>query len=251
MKKKTLLICLISAGIAAAGGAAVFSKSSQGSQGAISQAELCTPAEKLSAKKELKKKMLDSLQYFDTAKGTVAYGNRRLNLAAMSQYELRTKGTPFLYEKTTQENGASEEVAFDGKETVIQVDHQKKAYKQQIVEQTPDDLLQAEQISLRAADMVNGILKNEDQWDVVSEESILGLPVFVVQGELGKELQKRDGASTLKVWIHKDTGIVLRMEEYNQKGEPVIYVSTQSITINGPVDESKGKLVPPSDYQSM
>ncbi|EEM07687.1 hypothetical protein bmyco0003_56550 [Bacillus pseudomycoides] len=88
-------------------------------------------------------------------------------------------------------------------------------------------------------------LKNPDStgwYKFEANENYLGLPAKVITGEVSDNFKERHGSSTFKMWVHKDTGILLNFEEYDSKGEKVVAIKVNDIKLNTPSDVRKFKI---------
>lgn len=82
-------------------------------------------------------------------------------------------------------------------------------------------------------------LEDQNKWAIVGSEDYLGLNATIIKGELPAYFKDKHNAETFKLWVHEETGILLKMEEYNQNGEVVYYVETHSIKLNSPLESEK------------
>lgn len=106
-------------------------------------------------------------------------------------------------------------------------------------------------LSLFPQEIALGLLGNYNKWSVVSEEMLHGLPVQVIEGDLNEYYQAKHQAKTFKLWVHKDTGILIKLEESNENKEVVAYLNTKSITFDENLDTTKFQIKAPQMYKAL
>lgn len=72
------------------------------------------------------------------------------------------------------------------------------------------------------------VLKSEiDHWNIIKKEEFSKLQTVVIEGNISEYDNNK-----FKVWIHTGTGIILRLEETNEKGELVSSYNFEKIAFN-------------------
>jgi len=77
-------------------------------------------------------------------------------------------------------------------------------------------------------------LKDYNNWGIDGEEKYLDINCIKLKGRLG--FTGKSGDNNFNVLVDKNTGIVLKFEALNSKGEVVRSLVTKNIKINGPID---------------
>jgi outer membrane lipoprotein-sorting protein len=96
-----------------------------------------------------------------------------------------------------------------------------------------------------------GFLEDYSKWKIDSEEQLNGFYAIVLSGELESNYKEKHKAETFKIWTHKDTGIMLKMEEYNKQGKVVYSIATQNLELNKPVDYNKIQFTSPANFTEI
>jgi hypothetical protein len=74
-------------------------------------------------------------------------------------------------------------------------------------------------------------------WDIEKQnEELLGHNTLVIKGEANKR-----NFQSFRLWVDKDTGILVKYETYNSEGEIVDYLYPTKLEINVPIDSEKFK----------
>lgn len=268
IKKKTIAI-FTALGIVTSGvGIGISYTNSQTAKAAISQVDI--------TKEEIQNKMVNSIDYFDTVKGSFTYHANHSNAHYTVDYQVRLGQNPSSYTKL-KTSEKDRDMKFDGENLII-LDNKNKKYEQYKIDKNElktnlkgtsakarynkNSAGKVEGVTLRrdpsfmgvASDTIFnqnialGFLEDHSKWNIITEENYLGLNAVIIEGELNSYYQQKHGAKTFKLWVHKDTGILLKMEEYNIKNETVYYIRTDSIKINDTLENEKLKTEVPVGY---
>lgn len=230
----------------------------------------------LPSKEELQNKMINSIDYFQTAsvsfdmyskkdqerthvEGEVDLKNHRSNVQMTTKKngkvndELTTEEDPSAYletyptekayrldrneEKLTDEDYA--EAQRDFKEDCPTVSSRYSTYQGQLqvdYRPAPANLAAASEV-LFAQETALGFLKDYSQWRIDGREKLLDRDVIRVSGSLSKDYQDKLGATTFTLWIDEKTGAMLKYEGYDNQQEVVDYTHTEAIQF----DQTKTK----------
>ncbi|PLR75772.1 hypothetical protein CU633_19235 [Bacillus sp. V3-13] len=272
---KKLVVLSLSLGIFGVGSTAFL-----GNQYSQAKAELQTGTtieeNKNVSKEDIHYKMLNSIDFFDKAKGNFVYGSVTADFHIDVEYQVKLKDGAASYYKAKDKNGIVTQSAADGA-VLTQLDDKDKTYvsfnipkvkenpnKKSVESRYGKTQDGKNEYSLRydpshmgvasnslfSQNMALGFLEDYTKWSIKGEEKYLSLDSVVIEGTLNDYYKEKHQASTFKFWVHKDTGILLKMEEYNEKGEVVEYLITESIKLNETIDEGKFKMKAPKEYKN-
>lgn len=245
------------------------------------EANVISPDE--SAKQAIQDKMLNSTDYFKSAKGSSRYYIKKSNLDETIEFDVKLNGNPSSYEKVTNNlDQTSIETTFDG-ENRLNVNHKDKMYtlapvlKADPNASKPPKSAQARSVKdangkiiggmvvrdPAAMGMANSVLNNQnialillgdhDKWKIQGDDVFLGLPATVIIGEVPDIYKPRFDATSFKLWVHKDTGIILNLEMYNTSGDVVLNFKLNDIKLNSDTmaDDEKFKIKTPQNYKEV
>lgn len=229
-------------------------------------------------KESIQDKMFNSIDNFDKAKGSFIYGSKAIGDEFVVDYNIKTKNGIFSNIKV-KSKGSSFETEYDQakKEHTI-VDHiGKSAIKSLATDITVDSTKKIKlkdkihknergenvferrsdstymgglaATSLFPQDIAASFLEDYDNWKIIStNENINGLEAVLIEGNLNDYFQAKHHATKFKLWVHKDTGILLAMEEYNDSGVITEYIKTIDIKLNDKADIKKETITIPTNY---
>lgn len=80
-------------------------------------------------------------------------------------------------------------------------------------------------------------LRNEDKWEIEKQnEELLGHNTMVIYGEIDENIRESNhvqpSENSFRIWVDKDTGIIIKKEVYNNAGDVISYLYTSSLVIN-------------------
>jgi hypothetical protein len=98
-------------------------------------------------------------------------------------------------------------------------------------------------------------LRYEDQWDIEKQnEKVLGHNTMVIYGDIDESIRETNFAQpsekSFRIWVDKDTGIIMKREIYNNVGDVISYLHPSALVINKIYDE-KEFLPILDDYKEM
>ncbi|MGX2958803.1 hypothetical protein JNUCC23_06000 [Peribacillus sp. JNUCC 23] len=87
-------------------------------------------------------------------------------------------------------------------------------------------------------------LRYEDQWEIEKQnEEVLGHNTMVIYGDIDESIRETNYAqpneNSFRIWVDKDTGIILKREIYNKAGEVISYLHPSSLVINKVYEEEE------------
>ncbi|HDR6271792.1 TPA: hypothetical protein QCU37_005439 [Bacillus cereus] len=229
----------------------------------------------------IQNKMVNSIDNFQSAKGSFTYYAKLAKFNDTIVFDVNLKDTPASFYTVKSPAGKTESITVYDGEKRLDVNSSAKEYKLTPVakEQAPvdsqaipaqeryikDENGNSEGVKLRkdpanmglasevlfSQNLALGFLEDYSKWKFEADEVYLDLPVKVITGEVSDNFKERHGSSTFKMWIHKDTGILLNFEEYDSKGEKVVAIKVNDIKLNTPSDTQKFKIQELDGYKRI
>ncbi|XXM70798.1 hypothetical protein ACQ0QQ_13875 [Lysinibacillus sphaericus] len=223
-------------------------------------------------KKEVLEKLLNTVDYFETASGELelftTYGDGSTSVTT-TEFKLSNKRNFGGYDKTTeklQNGGESVNETIYNDKKIWRKESVGKTYTacayQPVTSQetftTPDEAFSVEEsrlfkpntklrerplpysrsgLSLFPYEMTVRNLRDEHLWKIEKQnEEVAGHNTIVLFGEFdeqNKELMKNE---TFRFWVDKDTGILVKYEMYDSEGAARDYLHPIRLDLNVPVD---------------
>lgn len=244
-----------------------------------SVSKIKTESSLIITKEDIHLKMLNSIDNFDKAVGKFIYHSSSAGYEYEVSYNVKTKKNDYKSNVKIVSNTDSREVAYDGNNSVTIADNNSKSFRKYKVGKSKDEsqtysnkkakdrykldqngekvyerrldptYMDMASLSLFPEDFALGFLEDYNKWDIVSDkENINGYDVVIIEGELNPYYQMKHNVKSFKLWVEKNTGIVLQMEEYNQNGEATEFLKTKSIKIND-TNQPVPDIIIPKDYK--
>jgi hypothetical protein len=86
--------------------------------------------------------------------------------------------------------------------------------------------------SLFPYEIASNYTRDLNTWEIENQnEELLGHNTLVIKGNVNKY-----GFQSFRFWVDKDTGILVKYETYNDKGEIVDYLYSTKLEVNVPID---------------
>jgi outer membrane lipoprotein-sorting protein len=210
-------------------------------------------------KVEILTKMINSIDYFETAKGKyqVHYSFYEDHAFEIVEYSLSMKNQLGGYGITTNEKGEIREEYYNG-EKVWMLSDSSKTYREfqasgwqlggttltldqafsMDSEGTPytdyreRPPFSAANATLFPYEIASNYTRDLTQWEIENQnEELLGHNTLVIKG-----IKYTRDFQSFRFWVDKDTGILLKYETYNGNGEVVDYLHPLSLEVNIPVN---------------
>lgn len=229
-------------------------------------------------KEEIHNKMLNSIDNFKTATGSFEYHSNIFNEDQIINYQVELGSVPKSYSKINDKlNKINKENVFDG-ENIFFINNNDKKYVQNKKREAGPDLkdksakaryrkdskgeklylyrndptyMREVSISLFPQQIATGFLEDYTKWDIVSETTLNGLDAVVIEGKLNDYYKSKIGSEKFIFWVHKNTGILLKLEEYDSDGNITESLNTLDISIDGKKDDAKFKVKIPNEYKEI
>lgn len=232
-----------------------------------------------STKTEIHEKMLNTFDYFESVKGEFVYSSNNAGFHEQVTYQVKNKTnnqTGASYIKSKSKSGRIIESSYDGKK-VNQINHKTKEYILADVDLTAKSeklsikerykknengeseykyrfdptFMGIAAMSVAPQEVATGYLEDYSKWEISGSELTYGFDTFVISGTFNDYYKQKHNAETFKLWVHKDTGILLKLEEYDKTGNVVDYLETTDLKINNGFDGTKLKMDEPKDYKKL
>ncbi|PEO41731.1 MULTISPECIES: hypothetical protein [Bacillus] len=275
MKKNKIIAALVVAGFTiSAGGYYVISDKHE-----MAKADVGNSVEL--EKSAIQNKMVNSIDNFQSAKGSFTYYAKLAKINDTIDFDVNLKEKPASFYKVKSPDGNKESIAVYDGEKKLDANSATKEYMivPVVKEQSPavsqaipakeryikDESGNSEGVKLRkdpanmglasevlfSQNIALGFLEDYNKWKFEVDETYLGLPAKVITGEVSDNFKERHGSSTFKMWVHKDTGILLNFEEYDSKGDKVVAIKVNDIKLNTPSDVQKFKIQELDGYKRL
>lgn len=219
-------------------------------------------AKKKYTEKKIFYKMLNSVDYYDTAEGSFS------TILGEKQLKTEIEFTSDLEEATGYESVENKAVdtelyVADGERQVFDNEEETYAEDSEVIEKEieipadEDRIVEEadgsktcnyrEKISnLANADMVLApqeitfsFLGDFSLWKIVGQEKYLGRKCVKIKGTTEEYYKEKLDVAKFTFWVDAETGFLLKYEGYNEKKELTDYITTEEIKINQPVKEKK------------
>ncbi|MEW9673903.1 sigma-E factor regulatory protein RseB domain-containing protein [Ammoniphilus sp. 3BR4] len=211
---------------------------------------------------DLRSKMWDSIDYYQTLKGSFKTSSKRLGgNEQIVEFQVREGSIPSSYVKINNGNGIVMEQQFDGqylvnKENgqVIMVtqaqqynyDKPKQRFdergwwgKQKVYNKRfdPAHVGFAEMVTF-PQDVAMGVMEDTSKWSITGSETLLGRTAKIVEGELPASYQQKHGATSFKAWVDSQTGVLLKFQEYDENGKVMENMEVTEIEFDSQLETS-------------
>ncbi|RBP84462.1 MucB/RseB family protein [Cytobacillus firmus] len=218
-------------------------------------------------KEEILTKMLNSVDYFETAKGEFKINYADTLGETLIEYELSLNHKAGGYSKETYITDGAKKVTIlyykDG--TRWEIDENSGSYGEgkypKEIQGNQSETLKIEDAfsvdseginvtnyrerphigqaasSLFPYEIASNYTRDLNSWDIEKQnEELLGHNTLVIKGEVD-----RRKFQSFRLWVDKDTGILVKYETYNSEGKIVDYLYPTKLEINVPIDSEKFK----------
>lgn len=205
-------------------------------------------------KEDVRSLMLNAANHFNSAKGIFVFKDEFLSETL--EYEVSSNEGAYIKTKIDKQdiNNALEKKVldkteiFNGNQLLTLYEESKKYELSDLLNEEHPFVGTAEK-SLYPNDIAEIFLKDEKRWVVGNHTTtFLDRKAIQIKGEFDEENSIKFAASTFRLWVDKETGILLKMELTNKKGRVIESLETKKIELNQSVDKNKFSIVIPDDY---
>jgi hypothetical protein len=101
--------------------------------------------------------------------------------------------------------------------------------------------------SLFHYEFVNSFLVANQNWEIENQNTdLFGYKTVIIKGSIN-----RGNTKSFRIWVNRPTGIIIKMETYDSKGNVIQSLQTDNIKLNEPVDKNLFKANIPDDYTKI
>lgn len=192
-------------------------------------------------KEETESILLSANNKFETAKGSfeeynVANGKIIVDYQLITTEEQKGGYSKVYIISPNGEKSINESQYFDNN-YVWRINYEHKNYVKDSYSGGSRPMIGIAQDSLFPNEIVNNYLGQFNNWEIEKQnEELLGHNTIVIKGILNEYAKVKHKSNAFRFWVDKDTGILLKYETYNEKGEVVNYIHPNELIINGPID---------------
>lgn len=276
MNKKVLLSMSIASGLLISGGSLVTINK-------IDHVKAIESVKSNVSKEDIRYKMLNAIDNYKTAKtkASVYYAKQGLKISFEGEVDIVNGRSNIKYTDSydSSNNVLQTEIISDiSKQERLQLNDTKRTYKideladlytdsqtmkKEFLAMYPDvdsrsnsvKVLRPDPTTMELAssvlfpqDVALSYLDNEDNWSIVGEEKMLDRDVVLIEGTFNKKVQE-NGHETFKMWVDKETGILLKYESYTPDGNLFDYTYVDYLTLNGPTAKNVYDFSVPEGYK--
>ncbi|MBS4221787.1 hypothetical protein [Lederbergia citrea] len=210
------------------------------------------------SKKEILTMMINSVDNFETAKGRFEIYYKHIGHLSEVEYELSINEQAGGYSKSTQNGNVTYDYYKDV--NVWNIDENANTHLVTKYQETRDSgtlsiedafkvddegnndtyyrwrpLIGEAMSSLFPYEIASNYTRNLNNWEIEKQnEMLLGHNTVVITGN-----KNHHDFSSFRLWVNKDTGILIKYETYNPNGDVVDYLHPSKLEVNIPVDTSK------------
>lgn len=227
------------------------------------------------SKEDIINKLLNSVDNFESASGKFESYNKYFDNSTSNftvEYKISLKKLIGGYEKTINipdERVTGAEITtneiFYNNQSIWNIDNERMTYVKNDYEIEPKrDSVKSEDVfsipinkiydskekfrerpignsgaSLFYYEMIAKYLRFNNLWEIEKQnEELLGHNTMVLYGTIDKSIvnSMQPDENSFRFWVDKDTGILLKYEIYNVKGEIISYLHPESLSVNVPID---------------
>ncbi len=227
----------------------------------------------------LVKKMLNTIDNFNTVEGSFEFKDNVFDSDYTSEYKVRLGDDAKSYEKAIGAYINCETLYEYSKKSVLTVDKAYKTYKHSdtadfsspllkekddiIKNKKPNErfindngissiyyrqnrmVIEFSRQSLDPQEMVLSFLVNSNNWHIESSEKIADVDCIVIRGSLNDDIYAyRYKTSDFTMWVNPETGFLLKFECFDKEGNLSKKLETTYIKINSPLLDSDFKSYP-------
>ncbi|MEH7356796.1 hypothetical protein V7150_25130 [Neobacillus drentensis] len=195
-------------------------------------------------KEDVLKKMLTSKENFKSAKGRFEQYNRSLGQWEV-EYQIINNGENSKgYSRIYKPIEVPFESTYFNKDTLWSVNEKERTYDSilNIGNSTLEELVGLAKDSLFPSEMVNLFMGDSSNWDIEKQNAeINGHNTILIKGKLNGNSSTVLESSWYRLWIDKDTGILVQYETYRDDNAIINYLYTKELRINDPIREDSLK----------
>ncbi|MEH7109106.1 sigma-E factor regulatory protein RseB domain-containing protein [Bacillus sp. JJ1764] len=219
-------------------------------------------------KEEILTKMLNTVDYFETAKGSFKMHYDNSPLTMIIEYELSLHKNAGGFSKITNLDNGPSQVLYhyytggklwdldESKGAYLEMDYQLENFSSNtltigeafrvdndginVTNMRERPLIGEAQSSLFPYEIASNYTRDLNKWNIEKQnEELLGHNTLVIKGTLNSYAKVKHKAATFRFWVDKDTGILVKYETYDESGKIVDYLHPTKLEVNVPIDSKK------------
>ncbi|MET4558859.1 hypothetical protein ABIA69_000002 [Lysinibacillus parviboronicapiens] len=225
------------------------------------------------SKNEILYRMLNTMDYFKTAQGSYVYRNPYVKQNIVYKLNME-KGNIGGYEQAVNEQSKSSITTIVKSDQMLTLNEKEKEYLLEKASSLNRNSISLKEVygadaqgtpdttyrkrppiamdSLFPFEIASNYLEDEEQWEIEQQEdTFLGEKVMIIKGNLNAYNSEKPQSVSFRFWVHKATGILMRMETYSAEGNVVYSLVTQKFILDKPIPSSEFQLNIPKDYKKM
>jgi uncharacterized protein YxeA len=210
-------------------------------------------------KSVIQQNMWNAIDSYKTAKGSYVTNSQRFGSTKVD-FQVREGDKPGSYVKVTNNNGDVSETRVNGNHLMDKLNGQvvmvaplvkgngsgADKHMNRYQKNTDGQKSYVHRADPAVAGIANDVtfpetlafwLEDYSKWSIEGEGTLVGRTVDIVKGELPSSIKQKHNAETFHFWVDRETGMLLKLEEYNQKGQVVEGHEVSTLKINGEFDE--------------
>lgn len=195
-------------------------------------------------KEEVLNKMVTSKENFKTVKGKFEQYNRSIGQWEV-EYQLINNGENSTgYSRVSESLDILLESTYFNKDTIWSINEEERNYssKSNSGHSPIVDLAGLAKDSLFPSEIASTFMEDSANWDIEAQnEELNGHNTIVIKGKLDGNLSEYLNSSWYRLWIDKDTGILVQYETYREDNAMINFLYTKELRINDPIRENSLK----------
>lgn len=244
----------------------VQEKNDQQSENIVSASNVSTE----NSMEDIHYKMLNSIDYFESAKGSFVRSSEVLGYTDEIDYQVKLKNKPVSKVKIKRNGNDELETLYSDTELSTK-DFMEKSIRKEKIEKAESKMNQKEKqvssrylkldngkkvyqyrddpsfmgraaISLFPQELATGFLEDYSKWSVSENKQINNLDAVVIKGHFNDDYQQRFNAKTFELDVHTETGVLLGYRFFDENNKVNAYMETKSIKLNTSIEEKEFKL---------
>lgn len=225
-------------------------------------------------------KMLNSIDYFKSVQGTFVYKSKPANFKYSVDYKVQTRNgnrsnvkikdsvqeINSVYDGQTLVESFSEQESYqefkmDENAIEVQAESEKadksiksrydKSEKNEKVYnyRTDPTYMSAASVSVFPQEIALGFLEDYSKWEISGDIKYLGQNAVIINGTFNDYYAEKHQAETFKLWVDKNRGILLKLEEYGKDNEVMTSLVTTKFKVDSSFHSSDFKAEVPEKYK--
>lgn len=188
-------------------------------------------------KEEVLEKLLNTEKYFKTAKGRFIEYNSSIGQWEVEYQIINNGNNSTGYSRVYKPIDAPFESTYFNKKSLWKIDEKKRIYsKLSSTDPTPKVLVGLAKDSLFPSEFVNNFMGDLANWNIEEQNVQLNEHnTLVIKGTFDETAKEKQGTSSYRIWVDKDTGILIQYETYRDDNATINSIYTSELRINDPI----------------